>query len=204
MNKKTIALDADGVLLDYGAAYPRAWQRAFGVFPAEADPYAYWPIDRWGVERLTGDRLAQFRRQFDEEFWSSMAAMDGALDAAHALHDAGYELICVSALEPAFARARLRNLRGLGFPIETVIATSAAVDERNPKAAAVSELAPVAFVDDFLPYLAGLPASVHTALLRSQATGSPNHGPGLQAVKSQHSNLAEFSRWWLDPHRVMP
>jgi phosphoglycolate phosphatase-like HAD superfamily hydrolase len=30
MNNKIIALDADGVLLDYNLAYASAWQRAFG------------------------------------------------------------------------------------------------------------------------------------------------------------------------------
>ena len=47
--KGIIALDADGVLLDYGLAYAGAWQKAFGQIPRERDPLAYWPIDRWDV-----------------------------------------------------------------------------------------------------------------------------------------------------------
>lgn len=43
---ETIALDADGVLLDNHSAYRNAWQRAFGVLPDVRDPNAYWPIDR--------------------------------------------------------------------------------------------------------------------------------------------------------------
>jgi beta-phosphoglucomutase-like phosphatase (HAD superfamily) len=50
--KGIIALDADGVLLDYGLAYAGAWQKAFGQFPPERDPLAYWPTDRWDVECL--------------------------------------------------------------------------------------------------------------------------------------------------------
>lgn len=198
MNRKLIALDADGVLLDYGAAYPHAWRRAFGVFPREIDASAYWPLERWDVERLSGERLDKLRRHFDEEFWSSMVAIEGAVDATLALRDAGYELVCVSALEPAFEQARLRNLHDLGFPIERVIATSSAVDGRNPKASALTALNPVAFVDDFLPYLLGLPAGIHTALLRAHATGSPNHGPGAQSVQSKHRDLAAFTAWWLE------
>jgi beta-phosphoglucomutase-like phosphatase (HAD superfamily) len=30
MTKEIIALDCDGVLLDYAAAYPAAWKAAFG------------------------------------------------------------------------------------------------------------------------------------------------------------------------------
>jgi hypothetical protein len=195
--KQKIALDADGVLLDYNSAYPLAWQRAFGSFPREIDPMAYWPMGRWEVERLSGTRLDQLRRQFDETFWSSISAMDGAIDATHMLHDAGYELVCVTALEPEFEHARLRNLRNLGYPIERVIATSRSGNSSNPKAAALVDLEPVAFVDDFLPFLMGLPESIHTALLRSHATGTPNRGPGLELVQSHHRDLAEFASWWM-------
>lgn len=167
--KPVIAIDADGVLLDYGAAYPHAWQSAFGVFPRERDPEAYRPLDRWDVERLAGARLELFRRQFDESFWSSIPAMPGAIDASHALQKAGHVLVCVSALDPIYEQARLRNLRKLGFPIERVIATPHANVLGNPKAAANTALQPIAFVDDFLPYLVGLPQGIHTALLRSHA-----------------------------------
>ncbi len=54
---KAIALDADGVLLDYHAAYGAAWERAFGIEPKIRDSQAYWPIDRWMVEHLSGTRL---------------------------------------------------------------------------------------------------------------------------------------------------
>jgi hypothetical protein len=35
-----VALDADGVLLDFNLAYAHAWEKAFGRFPAERDPLA--------------------------------------------------------------------------------------------------------------------------------------------------------------------
>ena len=93
MPKPVIALDADGVLLDYSLAYAGAWQRAFGRRPALRDPDAYWPIDRWHVEHLEDDeRLAQLRRAFDDEFWSGIPAIAGAVEACVALDAAGYEL----------------------------------------------------------------------------------------------------------------
>jgi hypothetical protein len=45
MASKIIALDADGVLLDYGSAYAGAWRKGFGFPPRERVPRAYWPID---------------------------------------------------------------------------------------------------------------------------------------------------------------
>jgi phosphoglycolate phosphatase-like HAD superfamily hydrolase len=198
LKRPIIALDADGVLLDYGAAYPHVWHRAFGIFPNERDPDAYWPIDRWDVERLTGDRLDHFRSHFDAAFWSSIPALPGAMAATQSLHDAGYELVCVSALDVTFENARLRNLQNLGFPIQRVIATSSSEAGGNPKARALGVLRPVAFVDDYLPYLADLPGSIHTALVRSHAVGSPNKGENLRAARSLHEDLAAFACWWLE------
>ena len=192
-----IALDADGVLLDFHLGYASAWQRAFGFAPPERDPLAYWPIDRWQVERLEAAQRAQFRAAFDEQFWTTVPAIDGAVEACHRLHDAGYELVCVSALEAEFEAARLRNLRDLGFPIERVIATGNAAGERSPKADAIEMLAPIAFVDDYAPYMRGVPAQVHTALVLRAPNGSPNVGADLSLAKSIHDDLADFTAHWL-------
>ena len=79
------------------------------------------------MERLSGEPLERFRWCFDEEFWSEIPAVDGALQACWDLTTAGYTLICVSAIQPAFEKARLRNLQTFGFLIERVIATSASI-----------------------------------------------------------------------------
>ena len=56
--KPIIALDADGVRLDYGLAYASVWERAFGHRPLKRDKDAYSPLDRWAVEFLKGERPA--------------------------------------------------------------------------------------------------------------------------------------------------
>ena len=198
MHRPLIALDADGVLLDFHRGYAGAWERAFGAAPAERDPLAYWPMDRWLVDRLDDEeRRAHFRRHFDASFWASVPAIAGALDACHRLHDAGFDLVCVSALEFEHEAARLRNLRDHGFPIERVVATGNAAGERSPKADAIAALAPEAFVDDYLPYLRGVPRNVHTALVLRAPNGSPNFGPELALARSVHQDLPEFAEYWL-------
>ena len=197
MAKALIALDADGVLLDFHLGYADAWRRAFGVAPRERDRLAYWPMDRWEVERLDELRRAHFRKHFDETFWTSVPAIDGAIEACHRLHDAGFDLVCVSALESEFESARLRNLRDLGFPIERVIATGNAAGERSPKADAIAELDPEAFVDDYLPYMRGVPAHVHTALVLRAPNGSPNVGEEMALARSIHPDLPDFASHWL-------
>lgn len=198
--KKTIALDADGVLLDYNLAYARAWQRAFGEHPDLVNPNAYWAKDRWGVPWLDGEALAQFRAQFDSEFWSSIPAIDGAVDACMQLHAAGFRLVVVSALPQEHEQDRWANLLGHGFPVEQVIATPGASGHAgpSPKAHALSRLNPVAFVDDFLPYLRGVPrAGTHVALVTRESEGSPNQGPEMVLADSTHTDLRDFAQWWL-------
>lgn len=197
MARPLIALDADGVLLDFHLGYASAWQRAFGVAPAERDPLAYWPMDRWEVDRLDPERRLQFRAAFDEHFWTTVPAIAGAVDACHRLRDAGFDLVCVSALELEFEAARLRNLRDLGFPIERVIATGNAAGERSPKADTIAALQPIAFVDDYVPYMRGVPVHVHTALITRAPNGSPNTGADMALAKSVHDDLAGFADHWL-------
>ena len=196
---KIIAIDADGVLVDYNLAYASAWERAFGERPALQQPHAYWAMDRWGVATLQGEALNRFRASFDAQFWSSIPAIAGAVDACNQLCAAGYELVCVSAIKPQFTQARQANLRELGFPIARVIATSSSAGLNwSPKAQALAQLRPAAFVDDFLPYFEGVDASIHKALVLREQGGSPNTGPGLQAIDSTHTNLAGFADWWLN------
>lgn len=195
--KPVVALDADGVLLDYHQAYRHAWRKAFGGLPELKDVFAYWPIDRWNVRRLEGDDLESFRRCFDYEFWSTIPAISSAVDPAVRLQDAGYELVCVSAVNTHFQAARLQNLRECGLPIERVIATANSAHNISPKASALNALRPVAFVDDYLPYLSGISSDIHSALVLREPNGSPNIGEELVNAHSQHRDLADFVHWWL-------
>lgn len=202
MPASIIALDADGVLVDLHAGVAVAWERAFGIRPRERDPQAYWPMERWDITQPEGEALERFRACFDEAFWASLPAIDGALEACHKLHDAGHELVCVTALRAHLEGARLRNLRQLGFPIERVIATGSGEGARSPKADAIEALRPVAFVDDYLPYLRGIPTQVHTALVLRAPNGSPNTGDELRLARSTHQDLAAFAEHWLRPGGV--
>jgi hypothetical protein len=77
-----------------------------------------------------------------------------------------------------------------------LIATDNLMEPDNPKAQALNSLMPVAFVDDFAPYLLGVDPRIHRALVMRDPDGSPNRGEHLLLADSQHSNLLEFSIWW--------
>lgn len=197
MTNPVIALDADGVLLDYGLAYAGAWQKAFGVYPRERDASAYWPLDRWEVERVSGERLDLLRRAFDDDFWCSIPAVEGAVEACQLLSASGHELVCVTALPEEYRAARERNLHAHGFPIDLVHATDNVATEASPKADTLNALKPVAFVDDYLPYFRGVDPTIHRALILRGIAGSPNVGEGLVHTDSQHIDLNAFATWWV-------
>ncbi len=204
-DRSPIALDGDGVLLDYSTAYARAWQRAFGERPVLQDAQAYWPMDRWGIPRLTGTALERLRSVFDEEYWSTIPAVPGAVEACHILESHGHQLVCVTALSERFAAARAKNLSDLGFPIAQVTTTGNDASVRSPKAAALAALKPVAFVDDYAPYMVGVDGSIHKALIIRDPVGSPNTGAALEHSHSQHADLLGFARWWTERrHMVRP
>ena len=113
------------------------------------------------------------------------------------LSNAGYELVCVTALESRFQKARLNNLKALGFPIRRVITTGHQEGDRSPKADAIAQLQPVAFVDDYIAYLRGIPAAVHAALILRAPNGSPNVGDDLKHARSIHQDLSDFADHWL-------
>lgn len=197
MNKKPlIALDVDGVLLDYSTAYAKAWEKAFGQHPVEVNPHAFWPHERWGIPWLEGEQLKHFKAQFDEVFWSTLPALPGAVEACAQLIDAGFELIAVTAIDSDWLDARILNLQSRGFPIERVAATGGALPGRpNPKAAVVNELMPIAFVDDYPPFLEGLHPSIHKVLI---CTSTEEKFPSWQHTNhhSVHGSLFAFVSVW--------
>ncbi|QDL36404.1 hypothetical protein [Rhodoferax sediminis] len=78
-----------------------------------------------------------------------------------------------------------------------VYATDSTDSGRSPKANVLNAPGPVAFVEDYLPYLVGVDPAIHSALIMRGRNGTPNCGEGLRLAASQHSSLVEFSRWWV-------
>ena len=169
-----IALDADGVLLDYNRQFGRVWERHFGQAPVCVEPKAYHATNYWGLTApATGDG---FWDTFDREGWTTMPAMPGAVEACRRLVAAGHRLVCVTSMPVHRQEQRLANLRAEGFPIERVIATGPCANKTaNPKLEAIQALRPDWFVDDELRKLKDLP-SVKCVLVDPGHPDSPNVG----------------------------
>ena len=100
--------------------------------------------------RLSQEEKVLFEQKWDEIGWRTMPHLPGAVEACQLLHEAGYELICVTAMPHRFADHRLENFRLHGFPIDKVIGVnySQKRDSHNPKKETIKNLNPLIFVDD--------------------------------------------------------
>ncbi len=196
-SNKLILLDADGVLVDYHEGYAMGWERAFGYRPQVKDPQGYHPRNYWDVPDLDEAARAHLNdKGLTEEVWASMPALPGAVLACEKLQAAGFTLGCLTALRPAMQPARQANLAALGFKMSSVTAVGPHSDG-NPKLAELLLRRPVAFVDDLLPYLQGLPEGTWRALIDVRPNHSPNRREDLEAPHSRHASLLEFSDMWV-------
>lgn len=192
-----ITLDADGVLIDYHEGYAQAWERAFGFRPTVRNPDGYHPRDYWDVPTLTTSELKHFRvHGLSAQTWRNMPAMPRALEACRLLTQAGFRLICVSALSPVYRDARAHNLKRLGFELIDVLAVGTS-GLGNPKAKTLLELKPAAFVDDYLGYLQGLAPDTWRALIEGRSHNNPNIDGQLDPPSSRHACLLDFAHYWL-------
>ncbi|UJR08062.1 hypothetical protein I4U23_012339 [Adineta vaga] len=147
--KPIIALDCDGVLLDFDATYAQIYEKTFGKQLTIVAPKSCWAETKYGIA-LTDEEQYQFDQVWNEHGWRTMPVKEGALEACQLLHQAGYELVCVTAMSARYSEHRLENFRSHGFPIDKIICTGYDSNNicKNPKKKMIEDLHPVVFVDD--------------------------------------------------------
>ncbi|MBC8741874.1 HAD family hydrolase [Paraburkholderia sp. UCT31] len=191
-----IAVDGDGVMLDYRLAFPDVWRRAFGGELKLVRPDAYHAATAFGIEWASAEQEAHFYSHFGEDAWSTMPALDGAVEGCHLLVAAGFELVCVTSMNPGFADARKRNLEAHGFPVSDVYAVKRNGVE-NPKLETLERLRAVALVDDLPDNFAGLDRAVHRALIDYGRFDAPIPTSDAAWPHSTHRSLLDFARFWV-------
>lgn len=97
--------------------------------------------------------------------------------------------MCVSAIEPLFQAAGLQSLYDHGIPIARVIAPANIKCNRQSEGRRVACTTPVAFVEDCLPYLRGIPDFIYAAHVLLEPNGSPNTVDDLAWAHSQNTEL---------------
>lgn len=189
------SLDGDGVLLDYNTAYAALWEKVFNVKLTLVRPDGYHAMQRYDLPFLEKDKLEYFNSCKDEEFWSTVPALPGALEACHTLKELGHRLTCVTAVSSKFVEARRHNLEALGFQLDEVLATGTQVVEgASPKAAVLASLAPDRHVDDYYPYFKGISSSIRRILIHRDHYKSPNLSPeALVHSDEQYGSLRDYA-----------
>ena len=194
-DRKILALDADGVVLDYNHQACTMWEKAFGEPPIPREhPIGHHFPQRFHAERLQITAEYQhFQKVFsDNHGWRTMRALPYALEGCHLLHDAGYDIHIVTAMPVEYESHRAENLKILGFPIARVHATGRGDGWSNPKKDILLNLQPVAFLDDLLDNFKDVNHLLHCGLLDWHGL---NTQPSLQA--STHRNVLEFAQYCL-------
>lgn len=194
--RKIIAAACDGVLLDFSAAYQKAWEVAFGY----NQDVVYQPKDRFDLSDLDESLRDKLEAVIDSDFWASLPAVENALDACQQLDAAGFDIYVVTALPFYHVSDRFSNLVNEGFPIKDILATDAyTFGDVSPKAEAIAALRPVAFTDSYVPNFKGIPRSAtHAALINMNKDISLAEKSAFRLVDSSHADLYKFVDWWLN------
>jgi FMN phosphatase YigB (HAD superfamily) len=196
LHSSLIAIDADGVLLDYNPVFGIIWHKHFGEVITPKDSRAFWSTNYWGVEEP--QRGHAFWDTFNTHGWQLMQALPGAVEACQRLVAAGYELVCVTSIADDRAPIRLANLKSLGFPIDRVIGAGAVPhDAPAPKKVAIETLGPAWFIDDEIRKLSGFEHPPGLALVDSGSLDSPNRGMKHDHLDVVVPSLAAFAHWLL-------
>jgi len=200
--KKIIALDCDGVLIDYNAHYPTVWEAAFGEKLSVKNPGYHHAHNEYDCTFEDQEQKSRFYSAFDGKQWENMPVISDAFDACNELVSMGYELVCVTSMPEEFLEFRERNLKLHNFPISKTYAVGRDRSRSvyNPKLEALLEINPVAFVDDYAANFINMEETkIHRALIYRNQPDSPSKN-WLHLANSTHTNLQDFVDFWRMTH----
>lgn len=137
--RKKIALDGDGVLLDFDRHFQRHMEYKLGrKLPVLSKNFQV--SERYGVVGFWND-LAQ-----DEVFWSGMPLLPDAKNLIYALEDMGFEVWVVTAIGEEQRRSRAISLSGL-VPNGRIVCAGWTATPQD-KANILQDLGAIGFLDD--------------------------------------------------------
>lgn len=204
-SKPILAVDCDGVLLNYNLAYGQAYEEHFGTKLSVKDPLAFHATNYWGIEEPPVN--SSFWQAFNEELdmWTRMPAIPGAVEACHEFVAMGFELVCVTSMPEKMAEKRQWNLQDLNFPIERVIACGRKHQEndfvpqeqssKNPKKEAIEKLCPAWFVDDEWRKLKGF-EGINLVMIDPGYSENLNQDATHQELRCVVPNLKSLADWF--------
>lgn len=192
--KAPVALDADGVLVDFLPAFEHALSLLRGE-PVRRQTTAWDLADAYG---LSPAEHTEAWRLFDvHRLYAELSALPGAVEATRALRDAGHPVHVVTAIQPRYLADREHNFKRLGLPITRTHATGVAgvVGQHTSKRAVLRELQPVLFADDQVIHLNQAPFIPHRVWIKNTDQQFPQ--PGGAEPTHVAGSLHDFVADWL-------
>lgn len=152
--QKIIALDCDGVLLNYIDKYKSIYEEMFNTEISVVNPRSFTADVHLGID-WTGREKEQcdFYELFAQKGWKSMKALPGAVQATEHMRDLGYKVVVVTSMPEEKALDRASNLKDVGIYFNDVIACGCHSKTRpglNLKESHLKKLKPEYFADDLL------------------------------------------------------
>ncbi|EQD77097.1 hypothetical protein B1B_01259 [mine drainage metagenome] len=183
-----IAVDVDGVLLDFDGAWKLHAELALHRRLARVSG-AYDLGDRYG---LSGDEVAAGWQKFHElHGWGGCATLPGAVEAVMAQISTGAEIHVISAMNPRAIDWRIRRLRELGISgtLHVPPRKARSVYVNWDKGPLLRQIRPAFYADDQWPHCraareAGVPFVAH---IHADHDG---HGEPVAGV-TEYGSLAE-------------
>lgn len=163
-NKKRIALDVDGVLLNFMESIDKAAEIVMGkkFIPGRDDDNIlhYHLESRFGV--TTEVKLEILDYMLKTRMYANIRAFDSAKEAVQKIKENDFDIYVVTALPESARDMRLENLKK---ELDLVPKDIYCVGMGLNKADALREVNPDVFIDDRVTYLADAPYIYHLALV---------------------------------------
>lgn len=158
--KKSIALDVDGVLLDFMPAFDETAAKVLKKqIIVDTDNHGRSPYDlcaRAGCDIPTIEHILQ--TMIDEGVYGRLEPLNGVSEALEAIKNEGFYIHLVTAIPEKARDLRLSNLlEKLNFIPDEIHC----VGMGKAKAEVLSKINPDVFIDDRVDYLASAPQVVH-------------------------------------------
>lgn len=145
--KKKIVLDVDGVILDFGSAYLKLAREVLGNH-IEPNMNEYDLKDFLQVHEEDNQNVWNI---FNERnIWENIPPLKGAVEAIQIMNQLPIDIYIVSSIDKSNTNARLKNLANIGLVPKEIYCVG---DGNAHKHDFISQIQPIAFVDDRLDHL---------------------------------------------------
>lgn len=196
--KKRIALDCDGVLLNYIDCYQKLYEELFKEKLTIANPKSYSADTHLGINWDGREKERKhFYEYFHDEGWLRMTPLHGAVEATQKLKNAGYEIFVVTSIPEDKDKDRAINLTQQGIIFDDVIACGSHSSSNgfNIKKPHLDKLKPEYFVDDLISNFHGVSDDLKCVFIDWHCENNDDWkdtSEPLIKIYSHHEKLLDF------------